>query len=561
MLNLEELEAHFQSDLSASSNALSEFKEAVEYYHSDQLPEDVRAIIAERNQVPLHENMFKMIVNKILGYKAQAMQEVRVSGRQEQDRNLANLLNDLLKTFSQQSAYNKEILKRDFNLILGIGIIELWTQKTEEDIHITLKSIAPNAFVIDKYSCDKNALDSRRFHKTINLSEEEAKELVGKKASAAFNVLYDGEFEKRVNLIESWIKEDGIWNRYFWLPKYGIYRFEKQPFKNNTHPFIIAKYLIDHKGAFYGLFRDIKPLQDYINFAENRMVNMLGSFKVFYESGAVLDKEDFVSSASLDNSFTEINDGGLEKLKFVDAKGDIAVISQKVNEKRQVVKMLTGVTDEVIGVGGTRQSGSAIAQRRDAGLMSLQDFIKTSDDMDKLIFGKVIDFMQHYFTRAQVFRIVDKEVGERYFSINTNPKNTIRVGFFDLDFKTTLKEIGREERFTHWSEILKVIQTTQPQLVQGLLPLVLKDIDSPIVADVESLFAKMEEAQQQAQEQESAQNAQYQQIAQELQMQKAQAEITERTAKASKYAAQAKMAEAVVANGTQASAMPKMDLR
>ncbi|MCI5968590.1 MAG: portal protein, partial [Helicobacter sp.] len=338
-MEIQELEEYFKADLEASKSSLEEFKEALEYYHSDQLPADVLSVIQSRGQVPLHENMFKMIVNKILGYKSQAIQEVRVSGRQEQDRALANLLNDLLKTFSQQTAYNKEILKRDFNLILGMSVVELWTNREENNVHITLKSIAPSAFIIDKYSKDKNALDARRFHKTINLSLEEAKALVGNAKN--FKVDYDGEFESRVPMVESWVKEKGIWNRYLWLPQWDIYKREKQPFKNNTHPFIVAKYIIDHNGGYYGIFRDIKPLQDYINFAENRMSNMLGSFKAFYESDAVSDKEEFVQSASLDNSFTEIAQGGLEKIKFVENKADIAIISQKVNEKRQIAKMLT----------------------------------------------------------------------------------------------------------------------------------------------------------------------------------------------------------------------------
>ena len=90
-MELQELEEYFKADLEAYTPSLEEFKEALEYYHSDQLPPDVLSIIKQRGQVPLHENMFKMIVNKILGYKSQAIQEVRVSGRQEQDRALANL--------------------------------------------------------------------------------------------------------------------------------------------------------------------------------------------------------------------------------------------------------------------------------------------------------------------------------------------------------------------------------------------------------------------------------------------------------------------------------------
>ncbi len=88
-------------------------------------------------------------------------------------------------------------------------------------------------------------------------------------------------------MIESWVKEfeggEWVWNRYLWNEQAGIYKFEPKPFKNGLHPFIVAKFYIDEKNRYYGLFRDIKPMQDYINFAENRMGNMMGSFKAMFE--------------------------------------------------------------------------------------------------------------------------------------------------------------------------------------------------------------------------------------------------------------------------------------
>ncbi|WP_258554086.1 hypothetical protein [Helicobacter cinaedi] len=43
-----------------------------------------------------------MICDKILGYKIQSLQEIKVSGRQEQDKPLANLLNDLLRVLTHK---------------------------------------------------------------------------------------------------------------------------------------------------------------------------------------------------------------------------------------------------------------------------------------------------------------------------------------------------------------------------------------------------------------------------------------------------------------------------
>ncbi len=106
---------------------MQEFKQALAYYHGNQLPPDVLHIILERGQTPIVENIYKMIVNKILGYKISAIQEVRLTPRQEEDKPLADLLNDLLKYFSQKRNFDKEMIKRDRDLIMGgLGVVELW---------------------------------------------------------------------------------------------------------------------------------------------------------------------------------------------------------------------------------------------------------------------------------------------------------------------------------------------------------------------------------------------------------------------------------------------------
>ncbi|WP_457920192.1 portal protein, partial [Helicobacter fennelliae] len=60
-----------------------------------------------------------------------------------------------------------------------------------------------------------------------------------------------------------------------------------------------------------------------------------------------------------------------------------------------------------------------------------------------MLYQKVISFIQHYFTKAQVFAITDKKRGDRYFEINTNAENAIKVGKFDLVYSTQLKTQGR----------------------------------------------------------------------------------------------------------------------
>lgn len=561
MKSLAYLKEIYKSDLDFNASALKEYKEAVSYYHANQLAPNILNIILERGQSPVIENIYKMIINKILGYKAQSISEIRVSGRQKQDELLAHLLNDLLKVFSHSDFYNKEIMKRDRDLIFGLSVVELWVKEDEEqNRYIDFKSLDTTSFLIDKFSRDFNASDARRFHKKLNMDYFQAKEIFKDKEIQRLENS-SGLSDTRAIIYETWLLEDGTWNRYFWQDN-SILDYEISPLKTKDHPFIIAKYQIDDNNIWYGLFRDIKPMQDYINYAENKMGNMLGSFKALFESDAVDNADEFIESFGLDNSITKVKPGALKdgKLQVIQHHADIQALSQKANEKRSLAKILAGLNDEFLGVGNSRLSAEAIVHRRETGLMGLQDFLNRADDMDKLIFKKVLDLMQHYFTKEQVFKIVDEDRHIRYFEINTNEDNIIKIGRFDLEYKSQLKMQGSEERFMYWSEMMKVIANTQPDLIAGLLPLILKDSDSPVALEVQKLLdAKAKEARDLAQ---NSTQAKLQEMQIQLALEKEKAQIDETKAKAAKYTAQGLLAHDISQEGKNQSMQKKgIDLR
>lgn len=537
MKTITELIDFYNADKEANYRSLQEYKEALKYYHGHQLPPEALARLEERRQAPIIENIYKMIVNKILGYKIQSTQEVRVFGRTEATKHKANLLQDIIRSFNQSKIYDREIHLRDRDLLFGLGILELWVIKDSEGTNkITLKHIPTESFLIDKFSTDLNALDSTRFHKILNINENSAYNL---------GIVVDFDVdkqEKRATIIESWIQENNVWNRYLWHTKGRIFKYEESPFKCGNHPFIVSKFQQDEELCWYGIFRDLKPVQDYINIAENRMANMLGgSVKAFVEESAILDLEDFVDKIADDNVVIRVRDQALreKKIHFIEHNAQVSALTQKTNEKRNLAKILSGLNEEALGMATNRQSGVAIAQRRDAGLMGLQHYVMQSDISDRILYEKFIQFVQYYYTKPQLFRLTDERNIERYFEINTNDDNTIIVGEYDLIYTTQLKQTGREERFAHWAEIIKTISQMRPDIVTSLLPIMLKDTDSPVVSDVQDILKESEEAQAQTQEQE-AQKAKQQEQMQIAQM---QAAIRELEAKATKLEAQAALLE------------------
>ncbi|WRA75149.1 portal protein [Helicobacter pylori] len=539
------LQNDFKNDYNKALIENAEFLEARKYYNGNQIPPDVLKIILERGQTPIVENMFKVIVNKILGYKIESISEIRLSPKQEEDRALSDLLNSLLQVFIQNENYDKAMVERDKNLLIGgLGVIQLWViEDKEKNVEIDIKALKPESFVIDYFSTDKNALDARRFHKMLEITEQEAMILF---KGTTINYNYANN-EKIATIIESWYKEyneetqNYEWNRYLWNKSAGIYKSELKPFKNGACPFIIAKLYTDEVNNYYGLFRDIKPMQDFINYAENRMGNMMGSFKAMFEEDAVVDVAEFVETMSLDNAIAKVRPNALKdnKIQFMNNQADLSALSQKAEQKRQLLRLLAGLNDESLGMAVNRQSGVAIAQRRESGLMGLQTFLKAADEMDRLIFKLAVSFICEYFTKEQVFRIVDKKLGNRYFKINSSDDNRIRPLKFDLILKSQLKIESRDEKWYNWNELLKILAPIRPDLVPNLVPLMLNDMDSPITNDVLEAIQNANALQQQNAEA----NAPYNEQIQALQIQKLQAEIAELQAKAHKYAEQGALSQ------------------
>lgn len=509
MKDITELSYFFEEARNGNYEALKEYKTAKAYLHGKQLDSKTIEILRKRGQPILWENIYSMLAEKILGYKSISAQEIEVLGRQESDKNVALVLNQIIKSLVDNEKYEMQKEKADFDLLLGMGVMELWIKEDEDGYKdIVMHHIPTQSFLLDPYSECADGSDAKYMHKLVELDKEEAKTLYGDDIDDL--VISNNPHRFRILLFESYFKEciegEMIWCRYIWC-KEKILSYEIMPFGINMHPFSIRKLYIDDRGIWYGIYRNIKPLQDYINLAENRTANMMGSTKVIFEKGAVRDANEFARNVSKDNSVTEVNTGALSKgmIRFEKHSSDISALSMKSNEKRQLAKTISGLNDEALGLAVNRVSGTAIAQRTNAGLLGIQKYLKASDDMDKTTFRFAIELICKFYTKTQVFAIVDKKGATKYFTINEvvrdengNVKvnengiaimrNKVVVGKYDIIIKSKPKTFGREERFAYWSEIIKTIAGIRPDIIPALLPLMLEDSDSPIAGEIRDVL-------------------------------------------------------------------------
>lgn len=382
------------------------------------------------------------------------------------------------------------------------------------------------------------------------MDKDEAIQIYGKRDYDITINEGNNSYRERVRYFESFLYNTKTrkYDRYIW-DKIGIIQEDRSIFDLNNCPIVIRKLYVDSSNGFYGIFRNVKPHQDYVNFAENRMANMLGSQKILYEMSAVDNASEFSKHVALDNAVVGVRDGALSsaKIQFQNHTNDIASLSSKSNEHRQIARMQAGFNDEALGQVTSRASGVVVQQRTNAGLMGIQRFLTSSDLFDKSVFSVCLEYITKYFDKAQVFRIVEEDTFENYFEINTNDSNRIEIGSYDIVIETKAKNNStREERFSQWVELIKSGFVPQ-EAMNDILPLVLDDSDSSVSAKVRKVLAqKAEEAKNNPMAQ---QMQQLQMQMQQLQAQVLSATAKEKEAKAMKYEAQAKSEDITLPKG------------
>lgn len=567
MLNVNDLKAIIDEARDGNYKAIKEFKEAKRYYSGKMLPDDVIAVLNERGQPPIHENILAMIMEKIKGYKDMARTDMEVIGRQKADRDTAAVLTDILKAVTDTKEFISEKRRCDQNLLLGLGVFEVWIKESpladalgKKEKIITVDAVEPSGFFIDPFSVKPDASDAKYFVKSVSMDFSDAKRMFGNKA-AELRVAQINGWRKRTAIKEIWVKEfrnDKFeWDRYILGEPYALLRYEKRPFKSGNHPFAIQKYAIDDENNWYGFFRNLKPQIDFINFAENRMANMIGSTKIFYESGAVDDAETFAKEANLDNAVVRVRDNALssKKIEIVSNQPQIANLSAKIAETRMTAQRLSGLNDETLGFAVSRLSGSAIEQRNNAGTVSLQSFLIASEMIDKAALSKAVELVTHYFDAEQVFRIVESDNAERYFTINEVVRdengaptvsegkilvrNKISVGAYDISLNTTPHvKTKREDILKHWAEIIKTITPIDPSMTKNLIPLMLDDSDSPVASKVREMLMNKADEEAAAPQNNEAQTLQLE--AMKLELEKTKAEISKIKADTLKKVAESK---------------------
>jgi hypothetical protein len=563
----EQTRLNYLRDIFDEAKELNEFshleaREAYEYERGNQLPDDVKSILAQRGQPSRWENIYKSISNKIGGMKSMTKQEITAFPRRLVDRDKADTISKTLRAFQDSTEWwtHKSRADRDLRLA-GLSIIEVKLKVIDEfdDEGVQLKEIEYLHIpilesYIDMYSNSPDFSDMRYFHHSRLMDSIHLKKLFPN-AKLSYSNKYD-----MIRVTKTWYRYDGEIRCAIWSDT-ELLEDIQSPYSNlNRFPIAIRKMYYSHRKEYYGMFRDVKPFQDSINNTMLRIINMLGSSKLLVESDAVDNISEFQDHYGLDNSITEVRAGALKenKIKDISQNAPIAQLMNIVQDARARAEQVIGLNSEALGNAVNRMSGYAIENRQNAGLVGLQEFMDISGYLDIDIAEISIKMLEEHFSAEQTLIISDTDGQRRQIFINQYERDNedkiiykegkavqnrlLGIGRYDLILnKVPFNRGASGERQKNWAEIIKVLQVTNPTYIAPLLPIMLKDVDSPEAEQTKLLIQKLQEQEAKNKQDDSKDKLSETKI--QLEMKKLQAQVEQLMSQANLNNAEAKMIE------------------
>ncbi len=518
-------------------------KKVRNYYNGDQLDYWTKLILANRRQPEQHENNIAKHNNAILGFKAERETEIQVIGMQQKDKATANLHNAILKAIRENANFQEEIDSSDSHIsIEGVSVIELnvigsgeFDQFGREHKEITFRELDPDNCYFDPYSkaLDYNK-DARYFNEAFWIDKEvlyrfaKKEDVDGLTTHNFISDIHKDDLEtinlnrKRCLVIYTWYKKfDATLKRdkiYFTLWSGNtILVQEENPFLFDgfSFEFTFLNRDFDGKIKYWGLYRDVMPLQDNINYAKLRLFNMIGTSKTLVQRGSIVDDdiETFSAEFSLDSATVLVED--INGIKDIKMQSQIQQLLNIIIDSRNQINEILGVNKEMLGTANNRMSAVGQERRIETGLVGLSKFLKACETRDKRVAKKTIKMVEQYYDSERVISIVDEDFAQEYLIINQTvqnqyggidyeqtedgklipiSENKIITGKYDLIYTNKLKSTSiNNERLRANVELVKILQSTNPELVQYIVPEILKDSESPSADKIRRIVYQKDE--------------------------------------------------------------------
>jgi hypothetical protein len=339
----------------------------------------------------------------------------------------------------------------------------------------------------------------------------------------------------------------------------GMCYLGESPYRHNRFPFTpIWGYRRDRDGLPYGVIRGLRDIQEDINKRASKAQYIMATNKTIMDKGAVDDLQEYAEEVARPDGIIiknpgkalEINaDRGLEQ-SHLDMMGrNIAMIQQ-----------VSGVTDELMGRTTNAQSGRAIENRQQQGMMSTAKLFDNMRLALQIQGENQLSLVEQYFTEHKVFRITNQRGSADFVEVNDGlPEHDIHRT--KADFVISEDEWRATMRQAQADQLMEMVTRMPPEVAIVMLDLIVEAMDVPnrdeIVKRIRQISGQRDPDATELTPEEIAAMEQ-QQYQQQMQQQMLEAQLREQLAKAGKTEAEAQRIAAQLAGtnvDTQKTAM------
>lgn len=261
----------------------------------------------------------------------------------------------------------------------------------------------------------------------------------------------------------------------------GLLDVRRSPYRHNRYPFTpIWGYRRARDGMPYGLIRGIRDIQRDLNARAAKSLHHLSTTRVSVEEGAVDDIEELRDEAARPDAVIVHKQGKAAPVIDTDravAADHLALMSRDAD----MIQQVSGVTDENMGRQTNASSGKAIIARQDQGALTTSQFFDNLRRSRILHGEKSVIMVEQYYTEEYQFRITDSRGNPDFVAINNgDPENSIAT--FKADFIVSEEDwraSARQARAEQLLELAKQLAATSPEMVVGIMDLVVEALDVP----------------------------------------------------------------------------------
>lgn len=266
------------------------------------------------------------------------------------------------------------------------------------------------------------------------------------------------------------------------LTEFGLLDFRQSPYRHNKFPFTpVWGYRRARDGMPYGAIRGLRGPQKDLNKRASKALHHLSTVRVTVEEGAVDDIEELRDEAGRPDSVIVHKSG--KQPPRIDTNTEVAQshLSLMATDA-QMIQSVGGVTDENLGRTTNATSGKAIMAKQDQGSLATSLFFDNLRYAAILHGEKQVVCVEQFYTDEDEIRVLDARGKPDWRKLNDPERPESAIDRFKADFiieEEDWRATTRQAQAGQLVELLQQMASTSPQLVMGVIDLVVESLDVP----------------------------------------------------------------------------------